>query len=63
MLFRSDLWRVFNRAQENITNGYMLGRTGQNRVRALNRITSLRTDMDFNSGLWELAQATAEGRA
>ena len=56
-----DLWRVFNRAQENLTNGYMVGRTQQNRMRYLNRITSLRSDMDLNNGLWQLATDTAKG--
>lgn len=42
-----NLWRVFNRVQENLVRG----------VRGSRKITSISTSQRINSGLWELAES------
>jgi hypothetical protein len=44
----NDLWRVFNRAQENVIRGGV--RPAAKRLRG---ITSVNTDLDLNQKLWE----------
>lgn len=62
----SDLWRTFNRVQENLMVGGLAvahqttdGRTIHGHTR---RITSIDADVKFNRGLWELAEEFS-GRA
>ena len=45
----NDLWRVFNRVQENLTQG--------RRGSGVRRITSPSTDIDINRKLWTLAES------
>jgi len=51
----SDLWSVFNRVQEKLTNGGFNYRNGRKtrKVRALKNFTQ---DLVFNGELWELAE-------
>jgi hypothetical protein len=50
-----NLWTVFNRIQEKLVNGGISYTNGKKtrRVRALKNFTA---DMQFNSGLWQLAE-------
>lgn len=57
---KPTLWNVFNRAQENFTNGNVWGRRSTGHVRHINRITSLARDVDLNRKLWTAAAEMAE---
>jgi len=68
-----DLWRVFNRVQENVTKGGVTLRTATNRRVTLPGINAIDGDMRFNTTAWTLAmellgrvalssQAAAEGK-
>jgi hypothetical protein len=50
----NDLWRVFNRAQENVIRGGV--RPATKRLRG---ITSVNTDIDLNQKLWEYTKGFA----
>lgn len=55
-----DLWRVFNRVQENVMNGGIAGKsaTGRHVVsKPINRVTK---DVMFNQKLWNAAEAYME---
>lgn len=61
-----DLWRVFNRLQENMTKGGLEGLSANGRPTITRPVESMRNDMRFNSGLWEIAMnaiAKARGTA
>lgn len=51
-----DLWRVFNRVQENLICGGLSRKLGDGRVRYSRRITSIREDVRINNSLWDLAR-------
>lgn len=54
----SDLWRTFNRAQENLTQG---GQRTENRLRrTYTRPISGVTDLQVNKALWDFTQRVAE---
>lgn len=57
----NDLWNVFNRVQENMTKGGILGMsaTGRNRMRTLGAVQTLKADIDLNRKLWAAAQSFA----
>lgn len=50
-----DLWRVFNRTQENLMRGGMHGVTANKRAIVTRGITSINADITLNQGLWHLA--------
>jgi len=50
----SDLWRVFNRAQESLVRGGQLGRRGGRRAR-VREITGIDQSVGLNRALWVLA--------
>lgn len=52
-----SLWLVFNRAQENIINGGLMGnkRDARGRRRVMRQINSVRRQVSVNKGLWDLA--------
>jgi Domain of unknown function (DUF932) len=55
----SDLWRTFNVVQENCFVGGLNGTTGTQRSITSKPITQINRTVDFNRGLWELAEQFA----
>lgn len=55
-----DLWRVFNRVQENMMKGGITGVTTNNRAVVTRAIASVNADMQINMGLWRLAVETID---
>lgn len=55
----SDLWRVLNRAQENLVRGGMDGRNANNKVRKVRAVTGIAQSTSLNRGLWILGQEMA----
>ena len=53
----NDLWHVFNRVQENLTQGGMTGLTTNGRSLKLLPVKNVKRDFKFNSELWDLAQS------
>lgn len=50
-----DLWRVYNRTQENLMKGGLSGVTENNRAIVTRGITSVNADLVINAGLWRIA--------
>ncbi len=50
-------WNVFNRVQENITRGGMIGRNRNNQQRRVREVTGLDKDTQINRHIWTLMQA------
>lgn len=50
-----DLWRVFNRCQENLLRGGLSRRSANGRLLRTRQITSIKRDVHLNNQLWELA--------
>ena len=50
-----DLWRVYNRTQENVLRGGLSRRSAGGRLIRTRRITSIQKDVRLNSQLWDLA--------
>jgi hypothetical protein len=59
----SDLWRVFNRVQEHLIRGGLVGRNAEGDRRTMRRIKSPERDVGINSALWNLADTYAKTRA
>jgi hypothetical protein len=57
----NTLWNVYNRAQENLTKGGMVGRNTHGHVNSMRAINSLMADVELNKGLWLLASEFAGG--
>ena len=55
-----DLWRIFNRVQENATQGGVVGETGAGRQVSSRALTSIQPNIAFNRQLWELADSVAQ---
>lgn len=53
------LWRTFNVIQENLSQGGQEGRTARGRNTKTRSIASVKNNLIFNRGLWELADAVA----
>jgi hypothetical protein len=51
----SDLWRVFNRVQENLVKGGLSARTAEGKRTSTRGINSVNADVKLNRDLWELA--------
>lgn len=51
-----DLWRTFNRIQENVLRGGQARRTPSGRLTRVRQIRSIKEDLRLNDALWERAQ-------
>lgn len=51
----TDLWRVFNRVQENLTQGGFNGTTTNGRLLGIKPVRNVKRDFKFNSELFDLA--------
>jgi hypothetical protein len=51
----ADLWRVYNRVQENLLRGGLSRRSATGRLTRTRRITSIREDVRINGALWDAA--------
>jgi hypothetical protein len=58
----ADVWRVFNRIQENIVKGGVAGVTADNRPTRTRGLTGIGAQLNANTALWSLAME-AIGRA
>ena len=60
----SDLWTVFNRVQENLVRGGLSDsrRSRAGRLRSLRSLRGLDSKISLNTGLWKLAEASANSR-
>lgn len=50
-----DVWRVYNRVQENLMKGGQHGITANNRAVVTRGVSGINADVKINSGLWTLA--------
>lgn len=57
----NDLWRVFNRVQENIIKGGIVGVTRHGGKRLTSKVQSIHRNVEVNQGLWAAAEAIAAG--
>lgn len=55
-----SLWSAFNKAQENLTQGSLQGRSAKGAFRSVPSIKSLAVDAAFNDKLWAIASRFAE---
>lgn len=55
----ASLWKVFNRVQENMTQGGFTGRTSNNRTMSIKSIKNVRRDYIYNRRLWDAANELA----
>ncbi len=53
----NDLWRVFNRTQENIVNGGQRARTAQGRRLTVRPVAAIDGNVKLNRALWTLAES------
>lgn len=51
----ASLWKVFNRVQENLTQGGFSGRSASNHSMQIRGIKNVKRDFTYNKRLWELA--------
>jgi hypothetical protein len=58
----TDVWRTFNRVQENVVRGGITGKTADNRATKTRGLTGIAAQLDANKALWSLAM-DAIGRA
>jgi Domain of unknown function (DUF932) len=56
----SNLWRVMNRVQENLLRGGVTGQSANGRKVTSRAANSLSLDLEFNRGLWQLAEDFAQ---
>jgi uncharacterized protein (DUF1697 family) len=63
----ADLWTTFNRVQENVIKGGLVGRTrdslGRVKKRATREVKGIDQDVKLNRALWTLAQEMAKLKA
>lgn len=52
----ADLWRTFNRVQENMLRGGLRGRSATGQVRTTRQVTAIDQAIKLNRGLWVLAE-------
>ncbi|MNY57537.1 hypothetical protein D3C86_1937590 [compost metagenome] len=53
---RPDLWSAYNRVQENLTHGGLLGRTATGRRHSTRAIQGIDQNLKVNRALWMLAE-------
>ena len=53
----TSLWTTWNRVQENITKGGMMGRDVNNRQRRVRAVTGMDSDAKLQRGLWQVLEA------
>lgn len=56
----NNLWRVMNRTQENLVRGGVTGKSANGRKVTSRGANSLAIDLEFNRGLWQLAEEFAK---
>lgn len=56
----ADLWHVFNRVQEGLTQGGMIGMTSNGRSIKISPVKNVKRDFKFNSELFDLAATYAK---
>ena len=56
----NSLWKVFNRVQENLTQGGYTGTSSNGRTLNIKPVKNVKRDYKFNYELFDLAEATAE---
>lgn len=56
----NSLWKVYNRVQENLTQGGYTGTTSNGRTLNIKPVKNVKRDYKFNYALFDLAEATAE---
>lgn len=59
----SDLWRVFNRAQENVIRGGLRGRGATGKRTSTREVASVTENIRLNKALWSLTQRMSELKA
>lgn len=52
----NDLWTTYQRVQENMTKGGLLGRTAQGKRQRTRAVTGIDGDVKLNRALWEMAE-------
>lgn len=57
---RNDLWTVFNRVQENLIKGGMVGRNATGKRTSVRAVRGIDSDVRVNQALWTLAQGMME---
>lgn len=55
-----SLWLTYQRTQEALIKGGMMGRTSTNRVQSVRALKSITRDADINTQLWQLANEYLE---
>ncbi|MDH1210507.1 DUF945 domain-containing protein [Pseudomonas chengduensis] len=60
---RADLWSVFNRTQENLIRGGLLGRGGSGRRQRTRPVQGIDQDLRLNRALWLLADGLRQLKA
>ena len=60
---RPDLWSVFNRTQENLTNGGLHGRSANGRRQQTRPVQGIDSDIRLNRALWLLADGMRQLKA
>lgn len=56
----SDLWRVFNRAQENLVRGGLRNRSANGRRQRTREVAGITQNVQLNRALWTLAEQMAK---
>lgn len=56
----STLWRVMNRVQENLMRGGVEGKSANGRKVTSRPVKNITLDLEFNRGLWQLAEEYAQ---
>lgn len=55
-----DLWTTYQRVQENMTKGGLLGRTAQGKRQRTRAVTGIDGDVKLNRALWGMAEMMRE---
>jgi hypothetical protein len=55
----ATLWQAYNTVQENATKGGLQGTNANGRAVASRELTGIGQDLEFNTGLWQLAERMA----
>ena len=56
----SDLWKIFNRIQENVIKGGLFSMSGKGRRSRTRQITNIKRDKNLNQQMWAMAEHVAE---